>query len=152
LPEVKTVLGLIKEFDLVLCTGHLSKEEVVGLFDEAKRMGVRKFIVTHPLKVAGTSLDLATQKTLAEKGAFVEHCFVATLSRSGVIDPFKIVEAVRFVGVERCLLSTDLGRLEYPPPWEGIQRMVRTLLERSLSKKDLTILMKENPCRLLDLQ
>ena len=152
LPEVRAVLALIKEFELALGTGHLTREEIIPLFHEAMKTGVSRFVVTHPLKVAGTSVDLDTQRTLAEKGAFIEHCFVATMSRSGKIDPARIVEAIRYVGVAKCILSTDLGRSEYPPPWEGMQRMLTTLKQNGLSERELSILVKENPCKLLNLE
>ncbi|MFC1815659.1 hypothetical protein ACFL0M_06860, partial [Thermodesulfobacteriota bacterium] len=81
-------------------------------------------------------------------GAFLEHCFIATIHGW---TPQKIVETIRLVGVERCLLSTDLGQLKNPPPWEGIRVMLETLLQCGLSEKELSILVKENPCLLLNL-
>jgi hypothetical protein len=149
LPEVREVLALIKEFDLVLCTGHLSEEEIVVLFGEALQMAIAKFVVTHPLRGDGTVLDINLQKELAERGAFLEHCFLATLH--GKLSPQKIVETIRFVGVERCLLSTDFGQSHNPPPWEGMRMMLGNFLQCGLSEKELSILVKENPGRLLDL-
>ena len=150
LPEVKEVLALVKEFDLALCTGHLSKGEIVALFKESVNMGVRKFVVSHPL-LKLTLLDLATQKELAEGGAYIEHCFVTTLALKGRIEPSKIAEAIRYVGVERCLLSTDLGQIHNPPPTEGMRMMLASLMLCGLSEEELTVLVKENPCRLLNL-
>jgi len=151
LPEVKEILSLVKQFDLVLCTGHLSKEEIFPLQDEALKMGIARFVLTHPLKGGGGPIDLKAQKEIAEKGAIVEHCFLATLSLSGRLDPSEIVEAIRLVGAERCLLSTDFGQLYNPPPSEGMRMMIATMLECGLSEKELALLVKENPCRLLNL-
>ena len=151
LPEVSEVLALAKDYDLVLCTGHISIDEIVSLFSEAKKFKVKKFVVTHPLKVAGTSVDLNTQKDLAEQGAFIEHCFGATFSLSGSLDPKKIVEAIKLVGAEKCVLSTDFGKLHKPLPAEGMRMMIATLYECGLSEKELEILIKENPGLLLDL-
>ncbi len=150
-PEIRDVLSLVKEFNLVLSTGHLSKEETLVLLAEATHMDLEKVVVTHPLKVAGTSLDLHVQKELAERGAFIEHCFVATMPLYGRLNPNHIVEAIRCVGAERCLLSTDFGQMPNPPPWEGMRMMLVTLLQCGLSEKELRILIKENPCRLLNL-
>lgn len=71
LPEVREVLALVKEFDLVIGTGHISEEEMTKLFDEAHHMAIRKFVITHPLKIAGTSLDLHVQKEFADRGSFM---------------------------------------------------------------------------------
>jgi hypothetical protein len=151
LPEVIEVLALIKEFDLVLCTGHISKEEITALLSEACSMGIAKFVISHPLKVAGISFSLDLQKKWTERGAIIEHCFVATTSLSARLEPNVIAEAVRFVGAERCILSTDFGQLRNPPPWEGIRIMLTTLLQCGLSEKQLKILVKDNPCQLLNL-
>jgi hypothetical protein len=96
-------------------------------------------------------LDLTLQKELAERGAYMEHTFVMTLSLIKRVDPATIAEAIKFVGVERCLLSTDFGQFHNPPPAEGMRMMLATLLQFGLSEEDLTILVKQNPSRLLGL-
>lgn len=149
--EVKEVLALVKEFDLVLCTGHLVQEEIISLFAEARKMKISKFVLTHPLKLAGTSIDLKTQKAMADQGAFMEHCFLATTPNSGNMDPAKIVEAIRFVGAEQCLLSTDFGKPADPPPWEGMREMIITMSHYGLTRKELNLLVKENPAKLLNI-
>ena len=148
LPEVKEILRLAKHFDLMLCTGHISQEEILGLFAEALRMGIGKFVVTHPLKA---SLDLNIQRDLVKRGAYIEHCFVSTTSLVKKIAPSEIVEAIRYVGVKGCLLSTDFGQLRNPPPWEGMRMMIATFLEGGLSEEEMSVLIKDNPCRLLNL-
>ncbi len=151
LPAVREVLALVKRHGLVLCTGHLIAEEIVALFAEARQMQIGKFVLNHPLKVSGTSVDLKIQKELAGQGAFMEHCFLATTPSSGNMDPARIVEAIRFVGVEHCLLSTDYGKAELPPPREGMRAMLATMARAGLSREELRILVQENPARLLDL-
>lgn len=125
---------------------------------QAKNIGMKGVVLkshtypTAPLaQMAGTSLDLRFQKELAERGAFIEHCFVATMPLYGRLNPLQIVEAIRFVGAEKCLLSTDFGQLPNPPPWEGMRMMLVTLLQCGLSEKELHILVKENPYRFLNL-
>ena len=149
IPEMKEVLSLAGKYDLVVCTGHLVQEEIVALFAEAKRMQIGKFVLTHPLQVAGTAVALKVQKQLAEQGAFMEHCFLATMKGSRSIEPGKIVEAIRFVGAERCLLSTDFGNVRLPPPWEGMKEMLSTMLRHGLSREELSLMVKDNPSRLL---
>ena len=148
---VQEVLALVKEFDLALCTGHLAPEEIVPLLAEARKKGIRKFVVTHPLKLNGTSIDLDTLKRLADQGAFIEHCFLSTTLNSGNMDPARIVAAIRHVGAEHCLLSTDFGKPEDPPPWEGMREMIITMSRYGLTREELTLLIKENPSRLLSI-
>jgi hypothetical protein len=148
-PEMKEILSLAGEYDLVVCTGHLVQEEIVALFAEAKRMKIGKFVLTHPLQVAGTSVDLKIQKELAEQGAVIEHCFLATTKDTGRIEPEKLVEAIRFVGARHCLLSTDFGKTGLPPPWEGMKEMLSTMVRHGLSREEISLMVKENPSQLL---
>ena len=49
LPEVLEVLSLIAQNDLTLATGHVAPEEALMIIREAKKRGVRRIILTHPL-------------------------------------------------------------------------------------------------------
>jgi hypothetical protein len=148
-PEMKEILSLAGECDLVVCTGHLVQDEIIALFAEAKRMKVGKFVLTHPMRVAGTAVDLKVQKELAEQGAFIEHCFLSTTQVARRIDPAIVVEAIRFVGAEHCLLSTDFGKVGLPPPWEGMKEMLSTMSHHGLTREELILMVKDNPSRLL---
>jgi len=48
-PEWREVLEVISAYDLVLASGHLSADETVVLFREAKRLGVNRLMVNHPM-------------------------------------------------------------------------------------------------------
>jgi len=48
LPEVKDILSLIKQYGVILGTGHISKEEISILVKEAKKQGLHKIVITHP--------------------------------------------------------------------------------------------------------
>jgi len=153
LAQVREILALIKEYDLVVCTGHISKEEVFALTEEALAIGLKKLVITHPLtEIVGEPLSLAIQKELVDRGAFIEHCFCSTMPLYGHLDPRKIVEAIRYVGVERCILSTDLGQVNNPTPADGMRMMVATMLSCGLSEQELEILVKKNPAILLNLE
>ena len=153
LAQVREILTLIKEYNLVLCTGHISKQEICALAEEAFAMGIRKLVITHPLTdIVGEPLSLVIQKELADRGAFIEHCLCHTMPLYGRLDPGKIVEAIRYVGVERCILSTDLGQINNPSPADGMRMMVATMLSCGLSEAELEILVKRNPAILLNLE
>lgn len=153
LPEVREVIALAKKHELALCTGHISREEIFVLADEAFAMDIRKLVLTHPLTDGvGDPSPLEIQKELADKGAFIEHCFVATTRSLGELDPQKIVEAIRYVGVEKCILSTDFGQADNPKPAEGMSMMVDTMLGSGLQDEELEILLKRNPAMILNLE
>jgi len=49
LPAWHDVLDVVAEHDLLLASGHLAAAETVELFTEAKRRGVQRLMVNHPL-------------------------------------------------------------------------------------------------------
>ena len=48
LPELLGIFSLIKAYDAVLATGHISPEEIHCVVDGARNAGVRKIVITHP--------------------------------------------------------------------------------------------------------
>jgi predicted TIM-barrel fold metal-dependent hydrolase len=70
---------------------------------------------------------------------------------SARIDPAKIVEAIRLLGAERCIMSTDFGQAYNPAPAEGMRMMIATMLRCGLTERELETMIKVNPAKLLDL-
>lgn len=151
-PEVEQILDIVKSYGMVLATGHVSKPEVFALVDAALEKGVDKIVITHPLETGfGAALSIDEQRQIAGNGTFIEHCFVSTLPPGNRLDPMDIVAAVRAVGAERCILTTDLGQEWNPPPAEGMRMMVDTLLRCGLTVEEIELMIKKNPARLLGL-
>jgi hypothetical protein len=48
LPEVDSILSIVKKFDMVLASGHISPPEAFILFNRAQELGIKKMVVTHP--------------------------------------------------------------------------------------------------------
>ena len=48
-PEWFDVLDVVAAHDLLLASGHLSAAETVVLFTEARRRGVQRLMVNHPM-------------------------------------------------------------------------------------------------------
>lgn len=149
LPEVMSILHIAREKDLVLGTGHVSEQEIYAVTAEARRMGIR-ITITHPLSSGfGCTLSLDRQQELVAMGAVIEHCFVACMPVLGGMNPKIIIEHIRAVGAEHCILSTDFGQDANPSPPEGFRSMIGTMLQLGLSEKELEMLVKTNPARLL---
>lgn len=152
LPVIDDILDITKNYRMVLSTGHLSLPESVALVERAVQRGVAKIVITHPLsEVAGAYFGLPEQRQMAEKGAFLEHCFSHTMYFMGRIDPMTFVEAIRTVGAEHCIMTTDLGQAFNPAPAEGMRMLVGTMLQCGLTEKELELMIKVNPAKLLDL-
>ncbi len=152
LPEVQAILDIIKSKDMVLATGHVSAAESFALVDEARQQGLTKIVVTHPLATRiGATLTVEQQQQMADKGAFIEHCFLCTLPLGDRLDPKEMAAAIKAVGAEHCIMSTDMGQEWNPPPAEGMRMIVSTLLQCKISAKEIELMVKVNPARLLGL-
>ena len=61
-----------------------------------------------------------------------------------------VIEAIRAVGPERCLLSTDLGQTINPPVAEGFALFAQTLLDGGFSVKDIQRMAVTNSAALVE--
>ncbi len=130
----RTVLELIKKYDMILATGHLGRKEIFALVKTAKEIGLRKVVVTHA-EFPSQSLTAAEQFELAELGAIIEHCF--TTMYTGKSSWEGMFEATRKVGTERTLLSTDLGQSVNPGVAEGYAMFAQKMLDAGFTAAEI---------------
>jgi len=150
LPVVQEILQAMAASDCILGTGHLSPQETSPLIEAALKSGVSKILVTHP-EWGPTFHSWEAQKELAMRGGvFFERCFVSTTHLCGSV-PFETIErAIIETGVERTVLSTDLGQPETPPPAEGLRLYAERLRSTGFSVDQIRTMMQANPERLLE--
>ena len=146
-PVALTCLELIKKYDMILATGHLGRREFFALVREARQMGLRKVVVTHA-EVPSQSLTAAEQLELAELGALIEHCF--TTMYTGKAPWEEVMNSIRVVGPERCLLSSDLGQSINPGVSEGFAMFSQKMLDGGFSVEEIRRMTVANPSALVD--
>jgi hypothetical protein len=156
LPEAKAVLAVIAKTktrdsggDLVLATGHLPPEEALLVIREARNQGVNHILVTHPR----AAWSIPQMVEAAKMGAFLEFD-AQTFSRdpgSGEDRRAAGADAIRKVGLEYCVISTDLGQTGNPFHPDGLVLAARYLRSHGFTDQELDRLIKENPARLLGL-
>jgi hypothetical protein len=153
IPEVREIFQIVKEHDIILATGHISPREIFALAEEAQRIGFTKMIVTHALQSQLTDAALTAEeiKQLARGGAFIEHSFWAWMPTTFRADPKQIVESVKATGADRCIMSSDFGQYYHPPAPEGMRLFIATMLRNGLEEKEIELMVKTNPAKLLGL-
>ena len=152
LPEVFSVLEVIKSHDMVLATGHISTEESMALVAEARNMGINRVVVTHGTTMSfWTGMTVEDMKTLASMGAYIEHCLHVMMPLTYRLAPREFVETVSAIGFENCIVSTDLGQYSRPMPPEGLRMGIAILLQAGLEEVEVGMMVKDNPSRLLGL-
>lgn len=151
LPAVKEILDMIAEANIILGTSHCSAEESRILIDEAFRRGVKKILVTHPHNEV-PDLSLEVQLEFARKGAYLEHCFLPTMPMFYNARIKDVIEVIRKAGPERCVMATDFGQVFCPSTVEGLRMFILSLMNQGITEKEIDIMVRKNPAKLLDLE
>ncbi len=147
---VMELLQIIKRYDMVLATGHVSAAESFALVAAARREGITRIVITHPLvKTVGAYLNIEEQRQMAEMGALIEHTCSLIMPIKHRLEPARVAEAIRAIGAERCIISSDLGQARNPAPVEGMRMMIAAMLDAGLSVQELEQVIKINPSNLL---
>lgn len=152
LPEVKEVLSMIARNNLALATGHSSAAENLLLVREANTLGIRKIIVTHPLGRA-VGMTVPQMQEAARLGAFLEIVtYQRTTSNKPPITTEEHVKALRGVGIEHFILSSDTGQGGNPLHPDTLVTLFTTLREQGFTPAEIDRMSKQNPATLLGLQ
>jgi len=163
LPEALAVIEAVAEVSgktrssagrVVLATGHNAPAEVLMMVEAARRLGVT-VLVTHPV-LESVGMNLEQMKQAVAMGAYLE--FVSGFVREEEMTA-ATVEAIREVGIEWCIVSSDRGQgrgpeghdSRAPTHLEGLTDAARVLREHGFSERELDMLFKENPARILGL-
>ncbi len=139
-------LELIRRHNMVLATGHLGRHEIVPLVRTAREMKIQRVLVTHA-EFPSQNFSAEEQLELADTGAFIEHCF--TTMHTGKAPWDAVLNSIRIVGPERCVLSTDLGQTINPPVAEGFAMFAQTLLDGGFSTEQIRRMAVTNPGTLI---
>jgi len=116
---------------------------------EARRQAV-SVVVTHPL-LESVGMTIPQMQEAAKLGAFLE--FVSSFARGANAEKMtrEYVEAMRKVGVESCIVSSDLGQEKSPLHPDGLAAAAKVLRANGFTEQELDRMFKENPARLLGL-
>lgn len=145
LPEVHAALSLIARHNLVLATGHLSRDEIFAVVAAARTAGVRDIIITHP-DYPSQNLSVEDQLALVQQGALLERCFAP--SYSGKVPWERLLSATRATSPAHSFLSTDLGQPDNPPIEDGLALMVDQFLAGGFSEDEIHQMVVVNTRRL----
>jgi Family of unknown function (DUF6282) len=150
-PEVHDIIGLIKEHDAILASGHMAPDRILAVFEAAHAAGVTKLLVNHPNFVVEATHEQG--KRFVELGAVIEHSLCMYDDRSSFYnwDIDVLLGWIRAVGTDRSTLGSDLGQMKNPLPSEAFTNIVGQLLEAGLSEGELESMVRRNPARLLDM-
>lgn len=148
--ELKTVFGLVKDFNAVLATGHISDKECFTVAEAARDAGVEKIVITHPeFHIVGMGLE--EQKRIVKDYNVLLEMEYAQPVGGGVYKknlPDNVI-SMKEIGCEHFVVSTDGGQMQNPRWCDTLTEYVDYLYESGFSQGEIHVMTKENPAKLL---
>jgi hypothetical protein len=142
---VEEILEVMKDKGSFLGTGgHLSIPEVDALVDRAKALGIT--VLVNSVSTDRLRIPLDAQKKWVGDHIFLEHTSMAITEATPA---GTVVEQIRGVGAEYCILATDAGGMQLPDNVTAMKNFVERLLESGITEKEIDRMTRENPKILL---
>jgi hypothetical protein len=159
-PEMEAILKIIARENLVLATGHVHPEEIIAVVRRGRELGVKNMLITHGLtNIPGLTMEQAKQVT--QMGAVIEVCFLQFLTGPNAsqawmthwtnIGAKHVAQAVKELGAQSLVLSSDLGQTGNMTHPDGLETMIAAVKREGVSDADVDLMMRKNPARLLGL-
>ena len=151
--ELRSVFERIKEHDAVLATGHISPEECFRVTEAARNAGVKKIVITHPeFHIVGMSLEDQI-RIVKDYDVMLERVYAQPIGggvyKNNLPDN---VEAIRAVGSDHIIVSTDSGQMQNPPWYESIVEYVEYLRNAGITEAEIEKMTQINPGRMLGIE
>jgi Family of unknown function (DUF6282) len=138
-PEWFDVLDAVAEHDLLLASGHLSAAETAVLFTEARRRGVRRLLVNHPM-MAFLGWTDESAAVLRGLGAYLELGILPDLlggpGRS-------CLDLAGSYPTSLLAFGGDLGHAEHDPPAVAVAPWLHALERRVGPARAAAIMTKQ---------
>jgi hypothetical protein len=152
LPEMREILKLVADNDLVLASGHYPFADTYRLFQEAREMGVRRMEVIHPAHIHSkhTIEEMCRQAELGAKlmvSGLGAEAF--PLHEAG---PLYAARQIKEVGAEHCVYGSDFGQLQNFPHIVANRWMIKLLLSYGCTKDELYQVFQVSPAQHLGLE
>jgi hypothetical protein len=157
-PEMDEILKIIARENLILATGHVSADEVLTVVKRAKELGVNNILITHGLtNIPGLTMEQAKEVTAL--GAMIELCYLQFMTGPTAqykwmthwdkVDADIVAKAVKEIGADHLVLSTDLGQQGMMTPPDGVENQIAAVKAAGVSDEDIDKMMRKNPAKLL---
>ncbi|MFH1055840.1 MAG: DUF6282 family protein [Candidatus Altiarchaeota archaeon] len=142
-------LAMMQEMGCILATGHISWQESEKLVSESLDRGIPT-IITHPMQKE-IAMPIEVQRKLADKGAYIEYCYIMYLDRDhpGDYPLQEQVRCIKEIGPERIVLTSDAGQKSNPGSSESLKQYINLLEQHGLEGKDFKVMLQDNPKKIL---
>jgi len=145
LPELKEVLKIIAEKDMILGLAHQSTEERFIIVKTAKELGVKRISADHPQGLVN-KMTVDQMKEMAELG--VHMCIQNQTIFSHELND-ETLDMIEHVPKERLVWGSDLTQWGAVHPVDGLRMLIEILMKFAVPDKVILDIFETNPARLL---
>lgn len=150
---MKDIFRLVKDHDAVLATGHISPQECFIISEAARDAGVKKIVITHPeFHIVGMPLEDRI-RIVKDYDVMLEMVYAQPVGggvyKKNLPDN---VEAMRAVGCDHVIVSTDGGQMQNPEWYNTIAEYIDYLYDSGFSLQEIDQMTKLNPAKMLGLE
>lgn len=136
--EMKDIFKLIKDFNVVLATAHLSPAESFRVVEAAKDAGIEKIVITHPeWWLVGLSLDEQV-RMVKDYDVILEHCFAQPMGGGKYKSNLPMnLDAIKACGYKNVMVSTDGGQVENPYWEDALLQYIQYLSDNGIPENEI---------------
>lgn len=137
-PEMYDIFKLVKDFNVVLGTAHISPSESFRIVEAAKNAGVNKIVITHPeWWLVGMSLDDQV-RIVRDYDVILEHCFAQPMGGGNYKSNLPTnLEAIQACGYKNVMVCTDGGQVENPYWEDALAQYIQYLIDHNIPEKEV---------------
>jgi urease gamma subunit len=153
-PDLMDVFRLIRDYDVVLGTAHVSPEEAFIVVEAARDAGIKKIVITHPeWWVCDYSIEDQI-RLVKDYDVILERCYAQNMGKG---KPYHLnlkenAELIQEIGYEHVMADTDGGQTENPD-WETeMYEYMHYLVEYGIPIEQVYHMTKTIPYRLLGIE
>jgi hypothetical protein len=151
-PQLYKIFEIVAANNMILDPCHASTKQRFIVIREAKKMGVKHFMITHP-NWNVTKMTMEQMIDISRMGAYIGIFGYGDIPNynNPHCNPNYFIECIQKIGADHIFIASDLGTVVNVPPAEGMKLFVRILLANGMSKKEIRKMVVDNPRRLLGL-
>ncbi len=144
IPAVQEILALVKGTDAFIGSGHLSPMELDVLVKRVKELGIK--FVANSVSTDMPGYPIEGQKRWAGDKVFMEHDYMTITDVPHQTTSITVVvDQIRAVGAERCVIGTDAGNMKLPDNVGAMKDFISRLLEAGITEKEIVLMTRINP-------
>ena len=141
--EIREIMRIVADCEAALFFGHATHLEIFAMAEEVDKLGFKRAVVDHPFSPF-VDLSVEQMQRLAHVGIYLNFTYDELSPLLGV-DPYTMYQAIRIIGPEHVILSSDGGDPLFPNSVECI-RLIRAYMQAfGLSDKEIHQVSTVNP-------